>query len=199
MRRVIFCRTKPGMFRRNVRTTAHVVTLTDACAAHPKLSNFATRWSSQSRPNTEPFRVARHLEPSRRRHADSPVADAFRRVRTRCRGHFCVDFQRRVTSVRHRVTFTLHGRNAKKSFDAKSLRESIPFRNLSRNVGQLAAKFHQNPAVSDAVDNLIDCMMLNTNLTTQPHHWPAAAGASSRQAPHHHDAPLPPTMDGGTR
>jgi hypothetical protein len=199
MRRVIFCRTELGMFRRQVRTTSYAVFISsDARAARPKQSTVATLWSSQSRPNTEPFIAAHRLEPSRCWHTDSPVIDAFHRVRTHCHGHLRVAFRRRVTSVRHRVTFTLHGRNVKKSFDGKSLRESIHFRYLSCNVGQFAAKFPQNPAVSDAVDSLIDCMMLNTNLTTQPHHWPAA-GASSRQAPHRHDAPLPTTMDGGTR
>lgn len=200
MRRVIFCRTEPGVFRRKVRTTAYVVvTPSDVRAVRSGQPLFPTNRSSQSCPDIGPSRVANDREPGRCRHTSSPVADAIHRPHDRCRGQFCAAFRRRVTPVRHRVTFTLHGRNAKKSFDGKSLRESIPFPDLPCNVGQLAAKFPQIPAVSDAVDSLIDCMMLNTNLTTQPHHWAAAAGASSRQTPHRHDAPLPPTMDGGTR
>lgn len=199
MERVIFCRAESTLLRLGVRTPEYdVTTLTDGIAC-VRWAIAANNLSSQSHPDTGLFRPAHDRERDRCRHEGSPVTNAFHPLRARCRGHYRLDFRRRVTPVRHRVTLTLHRRNAKKSFDGKSLRESISARNSSCNVGQLAAKFPQNLAVSDAVTSLNDCMMPNTNLTTQPHHWSAAARASSRQTPHRHDAPLPPTLDGGTR
>lgn len=200
MERVIFCRAGPELLRREVRTTEYVVVnLPDVRATRPRQSTFATNWSAQSRPNIEPFRVSHHLEPGRCGSTDSPVTDAFHRVRARCRRHLRVAFRRRVTAVRHRVTFTLHGCNAKKNLAGKSLRESIDSGNPACNVAQFAAKFPQNPAVSDAVNNLNDCMMLKTKLTTNSHRWLADGRVFSRHTHHRHDAPLPPTMDGGTR
>ena len=199
MGQVTLYRAASGVFRRGVRASAYaVVTSRAADIAHLQQPIVTGNRSPQSPRLNETSSVAHHHECGWCRRADSLFCFVFHRLDGDCRCAVGFVFWGHVTPVRQHVTFTLHRRNAKKNLEGKSLRESTPSRGLSCNVAQFPAKFPQNPAVSDAVDSLIDCMMLNTNLTTQPHHWPAAR-ASSRQAPHHHDAPLPATMDGGTR
>ncbi len=199
MRWVIFWRAEPELFRREVRTSAYVVvTLTDAPTALPGRSIVARNRSPHGRPDTF-FRVGNHLEHGRRRLGGSQPSKAFRRPRAQCLGHFRVTFGSRVTPALRRVTSTLHGRNAKKIFVGESLRESIACRSSSCNVAQLAAKFPQNPAVSDAVDSSIDCIMPNRNAITHPHHWPTSARAFLRHAPRGNDARLLPGAGGGTR
>jgi hypothetical protein len=133
------------------------------------------------------------------RHVDSPISGVIPCFYSHYLGHRSIDFRRLVTPALQRVTSTLHGRNAEKNFAGKTPRISITFRIFACNVAQVTAKFHQNPAVSDAVDSSIDCMMLNGNFTTDFTHWPTAARIFSLLAPHGHDASLPHTVDGGAR
>lgn len=200
MRWVIFCRAEPELSRREVRTSAYVVVpLTDVSTALPGQSIVARSRSTQSRPGACLFCVANRHERSHRRRRASPASKEFRRPRIHCLGHFRVTFWSGVTPALHRVTSTLHGRNAKKILVGEFLRESIVCCNSSCNVAQMAAKFPQNPAVSDAVDSSIDCIMPNRNAITDPLHWPTSARACLRHASRRSDAPLLPSASGGTR
>jgi hypothetical protein len=199
MRRVIFCRAQPDLLGCEVRASANpVVTRMNACAVCPAQQILARNQSLHSGTGTGSSRAA-HPDEGRCCRAGSLVRNAFPRLRASCRGFLGIAFRRHVAPVRRHVTLTLHGRNAKKNFGGKNPRASITLRHLPCNVAQITAKFPHNPAVSDAVDSLNDCMMLNTNLTTEPHRWLTAARVSSRHGPHRDDAPLPPTIDGGTR
>lgn len=200
MEQVIFCREGPELLRREMRTRAYaVVTLTDAGISGPQRPIAAKNRSPQSHLETGTSRVAHRREHRHCRRTDSLVCNAFHLLRGDCPDQLGAVFQGRVTRVRRHVTFTLQARNAKNIFTGKTLSASAACSNFARNVTQIPAKFHQNPAVSDAVDSLFDCKMLNTNLTTHRLRWPTAASASSRQALHRHDAPLPPTMNGGVQ
>jgi hypothetical protein len=190
MRWVMFCKAKPRLFRREVRTSAYVVvTLTDASAALTGQSIVTRYPSPQAHPDAATSRVAHQRERVRHWRADSPVCSVLQRLRTHCRsGHSAI--------FRCRVTSTLHGRNVKNIFAGKNPRASIAFRKYACNVAQVAAKFPQIPAVSNAVNSPTDCIMLDRNFTTRPHPRPSAATTVSRRALHRRDGALPPTAAG---
>jgi len=121
---------------------------------------------------------------------ESPACNAIPGLRTR-----------RVTlgksDFRRGVTLTLQRRNAKNIFAERMLGTPVASGHSARNVAQSAAKFHKNPAVSDAVETLIDCIMLNTNRPTHPQYWPAGTRFASRNTLHDPGACWQRNEDGG--
>jgi hypothetical protein len=104
---------------------------------------------------------------------------------------------RRNFNFRCLVTLTLQRRNAKNIFAERTLRTTVAFSHPACNVAQSSAKFHKNPAVSDAVERLIDCMMLNKNPTIDSPFRPASARIVARSMPRGPGARAVGNEDGG--
>lgn len=109
------------------------------------------------------------------------------------RGHVT----RRKSGFRCLVTLTLQRRNAKNIFAKRMLRTRDVSSRLACNVAQSASKFHKKPAVSDAVETLNDCMMLNRNRPTRSQYWPVRTGLASRTNLHDPGACWQRNEDGG--
>ncbi len=136
-----------------------------------------------------------------------PVRHGHRRGKARCpESAACRAFfsglrtgqvTRRNSDSRRLVTLTLQRRNAKNNFAGRTLRMSVGPSHLTRNVARSPAKFRINPAVSDAVETLIDCMMLNTNRSINFPYWPAGNRFAPRTAFHEPGACWQRNEDGG--
>ncbi len=190
MGQVIFWWARRGVWRRDAKHRASAVASTGVgviCARQQRGARTHTRELGQST-GCRPVRHSHKL--GKIRCAEVPTCNAIPGLRPR-------HVTRRNRGSRRLVTLTLQRRNAKNIFAERALRTPVAFGHSACNVAQSAAKFHKNPAVSDAVESLIDCMMLNTNPTIDSPFRPASATAVARSMPRDLDAPAMRNEDGG--
>lgn len=191
MGQVIFWRARRGVRRRDAKHRASAVAVsTDAGvirAGQQGAARTHTRKSSQD----AGCRSIRHChKPGKVRGPKSPACKTIPGRRTRL-------VTRRNSGFRRLVTLTLQRRNTKNIFAERTLRTPVAFGHSACNVAQSAAKFHKNPAVSDAVERLIDCMMLNKNPTIDSPFRPASARIVARTMPRDLGARATRNEDGG--
>jgi hypothetical protein len=191
MGQVIFWRARRGVRRRDAKHRASAVAVsTDAgviCAGQQGAARTHARKSSQDT-GCRPIRHCHKL--GKVRCPESPACNA---VPGRCTRHVTL----RKSDFRRLVTLTLQRRNAKNNFAERTLRTSVVSSHSTCNVAQSATKFHKNPAVSDAVETLIDCMMLNKNYTVDSLYRPVGTRIVARATPHDLGAWWQRNEDGG--
>lgn len=177
MGQVIFWRARRGVSRRDAKHRASAFAVsTDVgviCAGQPRAARTSTRKSGQDA-GCRPIR--HHHKLGKVRSPESPACNAVPGLRTR-------RVTRRNSDFRRSVTLTLQRRNAKNIFAERTLRTSVVSSHSTCNVAQSATKFHKNPAVSDAVERLIDCMMLTRNHPVDSPYRPAGNRIVARTTP----------------
>ncbi len=192
MGQVIFWRARPDVWRRDAKHRASTVAVsTDVDVVSTRQPRAARAHARESGQDTSRRPIRHGHTCGKARCPESSACHAFfPGLRT---GHVT----RRNSDFRCLVTLTLQRRNAKNISAERTLRTPVALGHAACNVAQSAAKFHENPAVSDAVESLIDCMMLNKNPTIDSPFRPASAKIDARSMPRDLGAPAMRSEDGG--
>jgi hypothetical protein len=191
MGQVIFWRARQGVRRRDAKHRASAVAVsTDVgliCAGKQRAARTRTRASSQ---DTDCRPICHYHKLGEVRCLESPAGNAVPGLRTR-------RVTLRESGFRRLVTLTSHRRNAKNIFTERMLGRPVVSSDSTRNVALSSAKFHKYPAVSDAVETLIDCLMLNKNCPVHSPYRSVGTAVTPRTTLHHPGASWQRNEDGG--
>lgn len=177
MEKAIFCGAWRVVLRREAKRRTSVAAASRSASLLCQKRRRAARGYEQESGHDAGFHSVSHgHEFGTLQCSDSSTCNEIAGLRTRHVGH-------RNADLRHLVTLTLQGRNAKNIFTEKIPSQLIIFCDFARNVGEGASIFRENTSVSCAVHSSIDRLMFNSNRTSFSY-VPTVTGGSARVTTH---------------